>query len=59
MHTKDIEFGVAEKKDELKFLMTAKSRGCFMRKLRFIGSLTPKKQTRPDACFIIETSKKF
>ena len=33
----DIELGVVEKKDELKFLMTTKSRGCFMRKLRFIG----------------------
>ena len=33
----DIELGVVEKKDELKFLMTAKSRGCFIIKLRFIG----------------------
>ena len=33
----DIELGVAEKKDELKFLMTRKSRGCFKRKLWFIG----------------------
>ena len=37
MPVMDIELGVAEKKDELKFLMTAKSRGCFIRKLRFIG----------------------
>ena len=33
----DIELGVTEEKDELEFLMTAKSRGCFMRKLRFTG----------------------
>ena len=32
----NIDFGVAEKKDEMNFWMTAKSRGCFMRKLRFI-----------------------
>ena len=37
VHTLDIEFGVAEKKDELKFVVTAISRGCFMRKLRSIG----------------------
>ena len=40
MHTINIEFGVAEKKDELKFLMTAKSRGRFMRKSKFIGYRT-------------------
>ena len=40
MHTMDIEFAVAEKKHELNVLMTAKSRGCFIRKVRFIGDRT-------------------
>ena len=37
MHTVNSEFGAVGKKDELKFLMTVKSIGRFMRKLRFIG----------------------
>ena len=37
MHTLDIEFGVVEKKGELKIVVTAISRGCFMRKLRSVG----------------------
>ena len=43
---------------------TAKSRGCFMKKLRFVGNtiqtiLSSKKQTRADAYLIIEISKKI
>ena len=39
MHTMDIEFGVAENKDKFDILMTAKSRGCFMRNLKFTGHM--------------------
>ena len=64
MPSMDIELGVAEKKDELKFLMTAKSRGCFMRKLRFIGdkiqAIEVRKSRFVQVCFFfIKISKKF